>query len=160
MEAGCGCEGASVAEEIRASLRRLLRKLRRAERMDFSALRWPMPVRRIWISAREVSAALKGVDSPLTAKQTRVRGVSVIRRCQCQPQKNAKNAKKRIFFLFASFAFFCRRTLADSGEAVAPDVVEEDGGFDVAEAVFGDFTLATFGDHRVHVPASDTVALR
>jgi hypothetical protein len=47
--------------------------------------------------------------------------------------------------------------LADSGEAVAPDVVEEDGGFDVAEAVFGDFAVAAFGEHRVDITASDTL---
>jgi hypothetical protein len=36
-----------------------------------------MPVRRIWMSEREVTAALKGVASSLTAKQTRVRGGAI-----------------------------------------------------------------------------------
>jgi len=43
--------------------------------------------------------------------------------------------------------------LSNPEEAFAPDVVEEDGGFDVAEAVFGDFAMAAFGNHRVHVPS-------
>ncbi len=46
----------------------------RVARMDLSALRWPMPVRRIWVSGREATAALKGAASSLTAKQMRVRG--------------------------------------------------------------------------------------
>ncbi len=37
--------------------------------------------------------------------------------------------------------------LADAGEAVAPDLVKQNGGFHVAEAVFGDFALAAFGNH-------------
>lgn len=41
---------------------------------DLSAFRWPMPVRRIWTSGREATAALKGPASSLTAKQTSVTG--------------------------------------------------------------------------------------
>lgn len=47
--------------------------------------------------------------------------------------------------------------LTDPGEAVAPDLVKEDGGFDVTKAIFGDFALAAFGNHRVHVTASDAL---
>ena len=45
-------------------------------------MRWPMPVRRIWIVefGFEAMAALKGAASSLTAKQIRVRGEEVIRR--------------------------------------------------------------------------------
>ena len=47
--------------------------------------------------------------------------------------------------------------LADAGEAVAPDLIKEDSGFDVAEAVFGNFTMAAFGEHRVDVSTSHAV---
>lgn len=47
--------------------------------------------------------------------------------------------------------------LAYSRQALFPDVVEEDGGFDVAEAVFGDFAVASFGEHGVDVAAGDAM---
>jgi hypothetical protein len=45
----------------------------------------------------------------------------------------------------------------DSCQAVAPNIVKEDRGLDVAEAVFGNLAMTTFGNHRVHVAASDAL---
>jgi len=39
-------------------------------------------------------------------------------------------------------------------------LVEEDGGFDIAKTVFSDFAVAAFGNHRVHVAASDALCFR
>src|SRR5262245_33209038 len=53
-----------------------------------------------------------------------------------------------------------RCTLFNARQTVFPKLVEEDSGFDVAQAIFGDFAEAAGGEHGVHVGASDAVAFR
>ena len=72
---GWGEGDRDVGKSRGSSEKRLLCALSRsARRTELSALRRPMPVRRIWMSGREATADLKEAASSLTAKQTRVKG--------------------------------------------------------------------------------------
>jgi hypothetical protein len=52
-----------------------------------------------------------------------------------------------------------RAGLLDAGQPILPDLVEFDGGTDVAQAILGDVAVTTFGEEIIDVPAGDTVGL-
>src|SRR5690349_2574916 len=50
-------------------------------------------------------------------------------------------------------------TLLDPGQALLPDSVEQHGGFDIAQTIFGDLPKASLRQKAVDVPAGDPLAL-
>src|SRR5436190_24315043 len=48
----------------------------------------------------------------------------------------------------------------DSRQPFFPNLVEQHGGFHVAQAIFSDLTMPALRNQRVHVPASHALAFR